>query len=168
MVEITYQMFLSTLQTAGILVGIVYYVTIMRNTQKARRSEILWNFLQLRRQEDAILKYPWALSLEWEDYDDFQSKYGMQANPETWAKLWSYLVQFDDIGLMVGRGVIDIADYYELASRSIPNLWHKYKPIIEEIRRRGDPKTMDWLQYLVEEMQKESKRRGDNLLPELP
>ena len=68
---------------------------------------------------------------------------------------------------MVGRGVIDIADYYELASRSIPDLWRKFKPIIEEMRRRGDPKTMDWLQYLVEEMHRESKRRGDDLLPEL-
>jgi hypothetical protein len=167
MAEITYQMVLSTLQTIALIVGIIYYITIMRNTQKARRSEILWNFLQLRRQEDIMLKYAWVMSLEWEDYDDYESKYGREANPEAWAKLWSYLVQFDDIGLMVGRGVIDIADYYELASSSIPILWMKYKPIIEEIRRRGDPKTMDWLQYLVEEMHKESKRRGDNLLPEL-
>ena len=111
-----------------------------------------------------MLKYAYVMSLEWEDYDDFQSKYGRKANPKAWATYISYLVQFDDIGLMVGRGVIDIADYYELASRSIPNLWMKYKPIIEEVRRRGDPKHMDWLEYLVDEMRNESRRRGDSLL----
>ena len=34
MAEITYQMVLSTLQTAGLLVGIIYYLTIMKNSQK--------------------------------------------------------------------------------------------------------------------------------------
>jgi hypothetical protein len=34
MVEITYQMLVSTLQTVGLLVGIIYYIFIMRNIQK--------------------------------------------------------------------------------------------------------------------------------------
>jgi hypothetical protein len=36
MVEITLPIILQLLQTAGILVGIIYYITIMRNTQKTR------------------------------------------------------------------------------------------------------------------------------------
>ena len=35
MVEITYQMVLSTLQTAGLLVGISYYILTQRNQQKS-------------------------------------------------------------------------------------------------------------------------------------
>jgi preprotein translocase subunit YajC len=34
MVEITYQMVMSTLQTAGILVGIFYYIMTLRNQRK--------------------------------------------------------------------------------------------------------------------------------------
>jgi hypothetical protein len=44
MVDLSYQMVLSTLQTAGILVGIAYYLVIMRNSQKTRE-------LTLRNQE---------------------------------------------------------------------------------------------------------------------
>ena len=36
MAEITYQMVLSTLQTVALVVGIIYYITIMRNQQKTR------------------------------------------------------------------------------------------------------------------------------------
>ena len=45
-----------------------------------------------------------------------------------------------------------------------PKCGKKFQPVIEVMRTREDPKTMDWFQYLAEEMQKESKRRGDNLL----
>jgi len=34
MVEITYQMVLSTLQTIALIVGIAYYLIIMRNSQR--------------------------------------------------------------------------------------------------------------------------------------
>ena len=46
MVEITYQMILSTIQTASLVVGIIYYITIMRNQQRTRE-------LTLKAQEHA-------------------------------------------------------------------------------------------------------------------
>jgi hypothetical protein len=41
MAEITYQMVLSTFQTVGILVGIFYYVTSLRNQNKARQAQLI-------------------------------------------------------------------------------------------------------------------------------
>ena len=46
MAEITYQMVLSTLQTAGLLVGIFYYILTLRNAQHTRE-------LSLKAQEQA-------------------------------------------------------------------------------------------------------------------
>ena len=40
MVDVSYQMVLSTLQTVGLLVGIVYYLTIMRNSQKNQQMQL--------------------------------------------------------------------------------------------------------------------------------
>jgi hypothetical protein len=40
MVEITYQMVLSTLQTVGILEGIIYYLFIMRNSQRNQQMQL--------------------------------------------------------------------------------------------------------------------------------
>jgi hypothetical protein len=167
MVEITLPIVLQIIQTVSISLGIIYYLFNMRNTQKARRSEALYRFLETRTQESVALKYAFVQNLDWEDYDDYQNKYGRVANHEAWAKIWSLLVEYDDIGLMVKRGIMDIEDLYELSGRSIPSLWKKFQPIIEEQRKRGDSNSMDWFQYLVEEMYKVSKRRGDNLLNDL-
>ena len=76
----------------------------MRNAQKARRSEALYRFLETRSQESLALKYAFVQNLDWEDYDGYQNKYGREANPEAWVKIWSLLVEYDDIGLMVKRG----------------------------------------------------------------
>ena len=40
MVEITSQMVLSTLQTIALIVGIAYYLTIMRNSQRTRELSL--------------------------------------------------------------------------------------------------------------------------------
>jgi uncharacterized protein HemX len=53
MVEITYQMILSTLQTIALIVGIVYYLIIMRNTQKTRELSLRAQELTLKAQEQA-------------------------------------------------------------------------------------------------------------------
>ena len=157
---VSLQTFLTYLTLISVPVGVFYHIMTLRNTQKSRRYENLKMFLDDRSNEETMLKYAWAQSLKWEDYDDFQSKYGRSSNPEAWARLWSYLVRFDDFGLMVGRGLILIEDVYELGSGP-SSLWKKYQPIIEEERRRGNPKTMDWFEYLIEELEKEGKRRGD-------
>ena len=159
MVELTLSNVLQILQTTGILVGIIYYITIMRNQQKSRRSEILKGYLDERSNVDDALRYAYVQSLEWDNYDDFQIRYGRTSNPEAWAKWKTYLVKFDDYGLMLKRGLIHLDDFYELSERSVPSLWKKFEPIILEDRNRGDTTTMKWLEYLVEEMHKESKRR---------
>ena len=40
MVEITYQMVLSTLQTIALVVGIIYYLIIMRNSQRTQQMQL--------------------------------------------------------------------------------------------------------------------------------
>ena len=167
MVEITLPIVLQILQTSGILVGIIYYITIMRNAQKTKRYENLKWVLEQRSNTEDLLKYAWVQNLEWEDYEDHLSKYGRKANPEAWARLWSYLIMFDDVGLMVRRGLMDIEDFYDISQRSIPSVWKKYQPIIEENRKRGDPTSMVDFEYLIEEMHSVSRRRGDNLLNDL-
>jgi hypothetical protein len=43
MVEVTNQMVLSTLQTAGILLVIFYYVSTLRNAKSNRMKEMVFN-----------------------------------------------------------------------------------------------------------------------------
>ena len=54
MVEITYQMILSTIQTIALIVGIIYYITIMRNTQKTRELTLESQELTRKAQEQQL------------------------------------------------------------------------------------------------------------------
>ena len=54
MAEITYQMVLSTIQTVGLLVGIFYYVTTLRNAQKTRELTLQSMELTRKAQEQAV------------------------------------------------------------------------------------------------------------------
>jgi len=52
MVEITLPIVLQIVQTAGIFVGIVYYLTIMRNNQRTQRIQLYNTYLQPRLTEE--------------------------------------------------------------------------------------------------------------------
>ena len=54
MVEITYQMVLSTLQTIALIVGIAYYLIIMRNSQRTRELTLQSQELTRKAQEQAM------------------------------------------------------------------------------------------------------------------
>ena len=54
MAEITYQMVLSTIQTIALVVGIVYYLTIMRNAQKTRELTLQSQELTRKAQEQSL------------------------------------------------------------------------------------------------------------------
>jgi len=72
---------------------------------------------------------------------------------------------FDGNGNPWFRGDVGVEGKHivELAGSSIPTLWKKYQPLIEEMRLHGDPKVMDWLEYLVKELNKEANRRGETI-----
>jgi uncharacterized protein HemX len=53
MVEITLPIMIQIVQTLALLVGIVYYITIMRNTQKTRELSLRAQELTLKAQEQA-------------------------------------------------------------------------------------------------------------------
>ena len=89
MAEITYQMVLSTIQTLGLLVGIFYYIMTLQNTRKNQQIQLETRQAQLFMTlhiEDITQRASESLdimmSLEYEDLDDFESKYGLENNPE--------------------------------------------------------------------------------------
>lgn len=165
MVEITYQMVLSTLQTAGILVGIVYYITIMRNQQKTRELTLKaqeltletrqaqlfmqiygqWNTMEFGRQ------YEKSMRMEWTDFDDFNEKY--LGDIETYTA-WRMMARFfEGIGVLVQRGLIDVTLVDDLMSGETMRFWERFQPLIEEMRTRLNwPQAVEWVEYLYEQV----------------
>ncbi len=182
MVEITYQMVLSTLQTVGLLVGIFYYVTTLRNAQKTRELTLQSQELTRKAQEQALETrqaqlfmqiyqemsspefyriYNELLHMEWEDWDDYYRKYGSDNNPEAFAVRNSLHYRLNGVGLLVKADLIDVDRVYDLMRTTILWQWNKWEDIILKARELYNvPSYMEGFEFIAEEMVKESESRG--------
>ena len=168
MVEITYQMVLSTLQTIALIVGIVYYITIMRNQQRTRELALkAQEVAEKARQRDMIIQRSQTYGLEWmrawgeinkmtdwQDVEDFMEKY---AGTESRAK-WLYIVrQYTLAGLHLKEGADPDLLFQLYTPYSIMTLWERFEPVFRSQKEMG---LWEPFEYLYNE----AKKRHPNIL----
>ena len=131
-------------QTIGILVGVIYYVTSIRNQNRTRQIQIIstvgtgdlnWGFLN------------WEVG----DYDDFMSEHGSEANPEDWGAVNAWFNRLEYFDVYVREGLLDVRLICLMSVGTIKESWEKYRGILEEWRLRYD-RPRDWIEaeYLYE------------------
>ena len=167
MVEITYQMVLSTLQTVALIVGITYYLFIMRNSQKTRELALNAQEQALETRQTQLFMDVYRshttkehqadvsellLSWDWNDFDDFKEKYMV---PPDNAKYLSYFTNLEGLGLLVRNGLLDANLVYDLQYVSIIKIWEKFLPIVLEYRKVwSSPQVWVTVEYLYDEMRR--------------
>ena len=164
MVEITYQMVLSTLQTAGLLVGIFYYIMTLRNQRKnqdlqleTRQTQLFMQLFQHHISKERFQDSMKLSQMEWDDFDDFARKYDSAVNVENFAMRYNQWYFWEGMGLLLNKGLIDGDMIYHLLGSGFGILtdWDQFGSIIKEMRVRLDQPNMNfWFEYLVEEMKK--------------
>ena len=160
MAEITYQMVLSTIQTLGLLVGIFYYIMTLQNTRKNQQIQLETRQAQLFMTlhiEDITQRASESLdvmmSLEYEDLDDFESKYGLENNPEAHHLINFFTNYYEGIGVLIRHGYVDIRLVAELSSGAIRVGWEKYKAMAYEARSKYNwPRWSVEFEYLYDTM----------------
>lgn len=157
-------MMLSTLQTIALIVGIVYYITIMRNTRKnqqltleTRQAQLYMGLMNTLRSPEFRKQWHITESATWKDFDDFSEKYSPVKNPEVLTAVVSMFTFFDSVGTLVKKKLIniDLVDgtlaihlivtwkRYESILKGdreyfqAPNLWEDFEYIYNEINKRG-------------------------------
>jgi hypothetical protein len=170
MVEITYQMVLSTLQTIGILVGIAYYLIIMRNSQRnqeltrkaqeqaleTRQLQIYHSVFQPAQIREWMFSYVDVVyNQEWEDYEDFMKKYGPKTNPEAYTSVVQVIELWQMIGMYVENNALDIEIVNKHSGRAAMRVWEKLEPFIRGFRVwTNNPLHWHSFEHLYEEMKK--------------
>jgi hypothetical protein len=170
MVEIMYQMVLSTIQTLSLVVGIFYYITIMRNQQKTRelalkaqeqaletrRTGVFMQLFQFLNTEESWRNYIDSLfQTEWEDYDDFWEKYGPVNNPKMYSRINNLWMVYGEIGMLIYDGILDIKDVGRLMGVMPIRQWKKWEPIIVKHREHlGWEDSYLHFEYLGKRMEK--------------
>jgi len=165
MAEITLPIVLQIIQTVSLVVGIFYYLTIMRNNQKSQRQSEETRKIQLLLDHNRYMMSgnDWnsVMSMEWDDYDDFISKYGWENNPDLYEKRIRQWRRMHFSGLLIRDGLIDISTYIDYISDNTPIMWNKFKDIIEEMRiAYNSPKLYNGIEYLANEIDNYRLGRG--------
>jgi hypothetical protein len=175
MVEITYQMVLSTLQTTGILVGIVYYITIMRNQQRTRELALKAQehatetrqtqiFMRLFEQlNNAVTYASWAelVNMEIED-EEYLQKYDSSVNPIHFGKRAHLWFTFNTIGELLLMGIVKPELIHRLTiPPMVITMWEGWEHIIKATRvRENSPELWNGFEHLYNEMIRLRKERG--------
>ena len=164
MVEITPQLVLSGLQTAGLLVGIFYYIMTLRNQNKIRETQWIWQLLNRKTDKEVMSGFLKMITSSWKDHDDFLQKYDSTVNHEHATIRQSSWYFFDIMGIMAKQGKINLEMIYPFYNMHVLLLWFKYETEIK-IMREGvmDKDYMEGLEYLADEMFKMRKSRGLNI-----
>ena len=107
----------------------------------------------------------YLLNMQWSDYDDFEKKYGTDSNPEGAALRLGVLYEWNGVGYLLKKGVIDRETAYRLGNNvSATWLWKKFEPVIREMRARYNiPEAFSELEYLMEEDEKTLVERGHSI-----
>ena len=120
-----------------------YYINTLRNTRKnqelqleTRQSNMFMELYETYRSPEFRMQHSTIIQQQWEDYDDFMEKYGPETNPEAWANWMSVGSFFNGIGVLLKKGLVDIALVEELLVMTTFVSWIRIGPIVREWRAR--------------------------------
>ena len=181
MAEITIPIVLQLIQTVALLVGIIYYITIMRNQQRTRELTLESQELTRKAQEQAletretqlfmnifntyssgefIEAFSRCLRWNYENFDDFMKKYGWLQKPYeeiNWDDVrdFNILVQwYEGLGFLVKRGLISSELVFGIMYGTIAQFWLRFEPLIFEMRERWKSEVLEDIEFLYTEMKR--------------
>ena len=150
-----------TIQTIGVLltgvsvsVAATYYILALRNTNKARKTQLLLHIIERIDNKDYWkLYYEMLHHWEWEDFDDFWRKYGYETNLEDYSTYMEIHSINEGLGLLVKHDMIDVDMVNDWMGSLFTDVWNKMKPINDEFRKRYNaPRRWEWFEFLNEKL----------------
>ena len=180
-------MILSTLQTAGLLVGIFYYILTLRNAQHTRelalknqeltlqsqelsrkaqeqaadtrKAQLVMQFLEKTSRPDMIESRIKYDKFEWVTANDYIQDISSFDGLNT---LNGTLGYYEGIGVLVKEGLLDIRPITLLSSGIIRSMWEKFDPIKYEVRKELEwPRLFIECEYLYYEIMKFHKEHPE-------
>ena len=145
--------------SAGVFAAAIYYILQLRHQAKTRQTDLLMRLYSIWESDD-MQKAAWAvMELEYEDYNDYVKKYGTSSTSHN-VKIWRVGWFFNGIGVLVQSQLADIKLVDKLFGFMVIWLWEIMKPMVEGARKQFKvPKSLEWFEYLYNEMKKREQRK---------
>ena len=68
----------------GITVSILYYAMVLRNANRTRSAQLFMSLHSAMTDPEGMSSFMETMYMEWEDYADFERKYGSDTNPKAY------------------------------------------------------------------------------------
>ena len=120
----------------GLTASIVYYATVIRNQNKTRQVQLIMDLYTKYQSTEYRQNTSDIQRQEWNNYEDWKQKYGLEANPESWAKWQSIAAFYNGIGVLLRRNIIDISLVNDLLANVVYKDWEKMGDILLGGERR--------------------------------
>ena len=144
---------------AGVLTGVVYYILEMRHQSKVRQTDLIMRLHSQVVSKEFMDAYQKVTNLKFNDYDDFEKKYGaLDAEGPEQTAIMMCAMFMEGIGVLFHRKLVDIEVIGELFP--VEAGWRKLEPIlIGSRKKRGYPESWHWFEYLYNEIKKREQRQ---------
>ena len=135
-IMITLDQVIYVLPLLGITVSVLYYAMVLRNANRTRSAQLFMSLHSEMSSMEGMARFLDTMYMEWDDYADFERKYGSDNNTEAYAQRLTLWNTFNNFGVLLKRGLIDPEMIYDAAGGPIVMSWEKWRPIIIEQRVR--------------------------------
>jgi hypothetical protein len=134
----------------GVFLGAVYYINNMRYTLKTREVDLCRMFVSEITSESGVECYSTAMGMEWENYEDFQNKYG-PGRPE-YCRWVSQLLKYESMAYLIKKNIVKPETVYDLGFTGIIPFWEKFKDVLVARRNFLGRDNMANAEFLAGEM----------------
>jgi hypothetical protein len=149
----------------GVLVAAIYYILNLRTTLQTRQAQLFMPIYATYSSTEFLKAWSEIMNYQYEDYDDFLSKYGFDVNPDASVKGRMVNAYLEGIGVLMKRGLIEPSFVDDLMSGVIIGYWEKFEPYLLEYRKRRDwPQTGEHVEYLYNKIKPITIKQRTELL----
>ena len=150
---VTIDQILYIVPVLALTASILYYAMVIQHQNKTRQIQLFMQVFQELNSDKRWKEFLESIYVtDWEDYDDFQRKYGRE-NIDFYSKLNSLFWTYNAIGVLLMDKMIDPKRVYYLLGPMVITQWEKWNQIIEGMREDLDePEAYGGFDYLYGEM----------------
>ena len=145
----------------GVIAGFSYYILVLRNQNETRQAQLFSTLSKELSDYGAWLRNREIMYMEWDNYEDFEKKYGSDTNPVAYAQRYAQWTLANNLGVMLKKNLIDEEMVYDSIGSSVIMMWDKFEPIIKEQRTRyNGPNFLEHYEYLIKRMRRIQEIKG--------
>ena len=139
--------------SASIVIAAIYYVLQLRHQTRMRQTDLVMRLYSTYDSLEFLEAWNRMFFTEDGDYDSFLKKLGGKRHIVSFVCMF-----FEEVGVLLHKGLIDIDLVDELFGDSIQLTWEKLKNFIGEARKRYRPGAYLHFEYLYNEMKKREQQ----------